>query len=292
MNSQEFLSLIKNGNQLDAEGFRSANKLHENFPYFLIPKILAAKHEWQQSQGKSSELLHSAAILSPDRKRLKQLIEKPLNFLPEEIINPDSRIPNSDRAVSPDEKSPELETGTPPETEMEKPMEKEMEEPVAKPKREEILRRLEENLKKIKKTGSTKEITPEEKKKEEKPEEIMLPPVGEGEDLISSIERKNIIRPLDDRDGRDGQNEIIEKFKEKPIRLSRDKIEEYDELPDLSEKSTALNENTVSESFAKLLVKQGKKEEASVIYQKLILKFPEKSTYFADQISKLKAKNT
>jgi hypothetical protein len=44
----------------------------------------------------------------------------------------------------------------------------------------------------------------------------------------------------------------------------------------------------LSESFAKLLVNQGKKKMAQEIYEKLSLKFPDKRAYFADLIEKLK----
>ena len=56
----------------------------------------------------------------------------------------------------------------------------------------------------------------------------------------------------------------------------------------LAESSTKLHDNLMSESFARILINQGKKTMALEIYEKLILKFPEKRTYFADLIEKLK----
>jgi hypothetical protein len=44
----------------------------------------------------------------------------------------------------------------------------------------------------------------------------------------------------------------------------------------------------LSETFAKILLKQGKKAMAIEIYEKLALKFPEKRAYFADLIEKTK----
>jgi tetratricopeptide (TPR) repeat protein len=51
--------------------------------------------------------------------------------------------------------------------------------------------------------------------------------------------------------------------------------------------SINLNEDTVSESLAKILAMQGNVEKALEMYKKLSLKFPEKSTYFASKIKEL-----
>jgi hypothetical protein len=47
-------------------------------------------------------------------------------------------------------------------------------------------------------------------------------------------------------------------------------------------------EEIISETLAKLYIKQGHKEKGIRMYDKLILKFPEKSVYFASEIEKLK----
>jgi hypothetical protein len=47
-------------------------------------------------------------------------------------------------------------------------------------------------------------------------------------------------------------------------------------------------EEIISETLAKLYLKQGHKEKGIRMYEKLILKFPEKSVYFASEIEKLK----
>ena len=60
---------------------------------------------------------------------------------------------------------------------------------------------------------------------------------------------------------------------------------------DLAEKSALLNSKVISESLAKIMVKQGKIEKAIEIYQELINKHPDKKTYFAEKIDALNAKN-
>ncbi|MFZ1422738.1 MAG: tetratricopeptide repeat protein [Saprospiraceae bacterium] len=62
-----------------------------------------------------------------------------------------------------------------------------------------------------------------------------------------------------------------------------------DETRKAVESSLKLGEEIVSETLAKLLARQGHKEEAIEMYQKLASKYPEKGTTFAAAIQKLKS---
>ncbi len=56
----------------------------------------------------------------------------------------------------------------------------------------------------------------------------------------------------------------------------------------LAEKSVSENKDVLSETLARLYAKQGHREKAISMYQRLCLAFPEKSAYFAAEIDKLK----
>jgi hypothetical protein len=60
------------------------------------------------------------------------------------------------------------------------------------------------------------------------------------------------------------------------------------EQTDLAARSTHAPPALATESLARILVKQGKIDRAIEIYEQLMVRQPEKSAYFADQIQKLK----
>ena len=107
------------------------------------------------------------------------------------------------------------------------------------------------------------------------------------EDLIESIKRKEKKEIVDAK--KREQIDLIKAFSKKEIKLATIKeIEANQNNENLADASTSLNDGLMSETFAKILLQQGKKAQAIEIYEKLALKFPEKRAYFADLIEKSK----
>jgi hypothetical protein len=82
-------------------------------------------------------------------------------------------------------------------------------------------------------------------------------------------------------------NEPIKNYIQEQIETKKTKINPEETYKPKSIETIDFNE-IVSETLAKLYVKQGHKEKGINMYDKLILKFPEKSVYFASEIEKLK----
>ena len=87
------------------------------------------------------------------------------------------------------------------------------------------------------------------------------------------------------------RKELIDKFILENPSISRPKAEFYNPIS-VAQNSIIDQENIVSETLAKIYEKQGYFEKAISIYEKLGLKYPEKSRYFAAQIERIKESQT
>lgn len=83
---------------------------------------------------------------------------------------------------------------------------------------------------------------------------------------------------------------IIDHFIKTEPQIARGRLMDF-EIGNMAKESLEEDYNLVTETMAKLYVKQGKIEKARKAYKKLIELFPEKSIYFATQLKNLNKKN-
>lgn len=84
------------------------------------------------------------------------------------------------------------------------------------------------------------------------------------------------------------QSQVIDKFIRNEPKISKASVANLQtEHNDLSRQSTELKIELTTENYALILVKQNKIEKAKDVYRKLILKYPDKSAYFAAKIHEL-----
>jgi len=89
--------------------------------------------------------------------------------------------------------------------------------------------------------------------------------------------------PSGSRPEKQEEQDIIDKFLSQPaehIQIDKSYEEQVPEIAPVD----AYPESSFTETLAKIYLKQGKYEKALEIFNKLLLKYPEKSIYFADQM--------
>lgn len=109
----------------------------------------------------------------------------------------------------------------------------------------------------------------------------------EGTDYIKlSVENSMVIESNDEI----SQDKIIDQFLENaPIITKMKKSDDFELGAEVDYSNQQFN-YPVSETFAKILTKQGKYTLAKEVFEQLSLKFPEKKTYFATLINELNEK--
>jgi tetratricopeptide (TPR) repeat protein len=130
------------------------------------------------------------------------------------------------------------------------------------------------------------------------PEEDENNPAGSSGDheppslLISHLDESEEQPALDINQQK--QNELIDRFINSKVDFtenirSKSKTAPQEEEQDLLGSSVESSENLISENLADIMLRQGKTDKAIEIYKKLIWKYPQKKTYFAEKIDQIKA---
>lgn len=123
--------------------------------------------------------------------------------------------------------------------------------------------------------NTTKSTNPAEKKQESKTTKSAKTVENKKESTITKSKKKP------------SEKKIIDSFIMSDIRIRPKQEPENTPKEDLSKKSTELPSNLISENLAKIFEKQGKTPKAIAIYKELILKYPDKKSYFAQKITEL-----
>jgi tetratricopeptide (TPR) repeat protein len=118
-------------------------------------------------------------------------------------------------------------------------------------------------------------------KVEDKKEEIVVSKV---EEVKIELEKPKISAKKEKKN----VNDLIENFIVNQPRIKAKRVPDNHPIVDLAQKSAIDKEEIVSETLGKIYLKQGNFQKAIKTYEKLSLKFPEKSSYFAAQIENIK----
>lgn len=251
MNKEEFTGFLMNPGELNESVLAEMTDLVKEFPYCQTGRILLTLKLFLDKNVMYDAELKTTAIYVGSRRMLKKHIDR---------LNDDSV-----RIVLPDEGSEQSA-----ESEVSK------EEPIAQKPVEEFESGVPDLDDDFKTLDDNRSYTVEELKKviERRIREIEAEKKGK--------------KPAPKKEKPRSTTEIINQFIENEPSISRPVADFYNPV-DVARESVVDKENIVSETLANIYMDQGLYEKAIRIYEKLILKFPEKSTYFAPLIEKAKS---
>jgi hypothetical protein len=298
---QNLIHYIKHPNQLNQETLPELLNVTESFPYFQTAHLLTLKnrHVLENMDVKSG--IESIAAYVTDRKVLYDLLfplEEP-ETTEMDITEPEAEteIPETTEIVIPEpaeDTIPELEETAIPEPETEFMV---TDIPEQETSEISLQDEPEEQQPKIRPVGNLKDNISnllswqlEELELMDPAEAELVPEMGVDIDKTYGAEPPETeIFTLDtdaEPDNGTDQHELIDKFIESNPKLKPKKIEGPN--IDISEDSVKENDGIFTDTLAKIYVKQGYYSKAIFAYEKLILKYPEKSDYFAGQIEAIK----
>ena len=269
MNKDQFISYLTNPSKLNPSTLEELDTLIRDFPYFQSARILYALNLFKENNIRYDAELKTTAIYAGNRNILKKHINRVEKAKTEPAVKPELETP-------PVQETKVTETAAPDKTK----------------KGESIKPSIEyetpgENTSGEQETSgekSTKEDTIVQLKK------IIERRIREIEEEKKQKGEEKTTKPLSKK----SKLNLIDEFIHNQPSISRTKGKFYDPV-DKARESIVEQEDIVSETLATIYMDQGYYDKAINMYEKLILKIPEKSSYFAALIEKankaLKNKN-
>jgi hypothetical protein len=289
----DFINIISNPSNLSEDDVLKLEAMAKEYSFCSLPYYLLAKYSYQNNSESKDRYLQLASAYSPDRNVLKSFVTGiPLEKKSKPEIKKSeewSELSNQEEILK--EESPSLSDEIiEPEVEV---THSEVNEEVGTTNNDNLINEVSENLEELQKLREKvlssnvpaveilSEIVTEDYDYFEKvdikaPEETAVGPDA----AVYSEE----ISPTENQ-----EEDLIERFLRLRPSLNRTMVkQEKEEQIDLSEKNLSEESEMISENLAVIMAKQGKVEKAIDIYKKLIWKYPQKKSYFANRIDELK----
>ena len=282
MNRETFDKLVENYDPKDEILVSKMALLIEKYPYFQLPRFFYTKSLKDQNKNNLDIALNQLALYTSDRSVLKQNIESKFELIKNGDTLAAKVEPPSENKEIPAEK-PKKAT-EPKEEYSSKNTSKQRSKPKVKQTVKADVSPLTQKKPQMPlKEKAVKKLKPQPKKSENISEDLKMSFL----DWIQYTEENQNIEPIisEKKDPLSDKLPIIDRFIETdPKILPLGKSETIESLP----KQDFNSEELMTETLAKVLVKQKKYKKAMSAYKILSLKYPEKNVFFAGQIQKLK----
>jgi tetratricopeptide (TPR) repeat protein len=246
MNKEQFIEYLTHPEQLNNDSISELTEIIESFPYFQSARILLTINLFKEENIRYNSELKLTAVYAGCRNILKKHIDRA----------------GKERVRIDYTKEQEKEKKREPEDEHL---------PAEETVKEENKTTVENNTQDQQETTTEEDTIAQLKKIIEK--------------RIRDIEEEKNGKNPEKKPGKKKKFELIDEFIAKEPTISRPKAKFYDPV-ESAKQSVVEQEDIVSETLARIYYDQGYFEKAVKMYQKLILKYPEKSSYFAALIEK------
>ena len=251
MDNERLKYIIENPQSIDENDVNLLSSIVESYPYFTIAQMLLAVGLDLSEDKRANRQLRLAASMVHDRNLLRHILAESKEK--KSSVDLPDEFGNEEEEVSAVNERLSVETIVIPEIDLKKSQE-ELSKEMA------ILEEKRKSIDELKALIEQRIIELSKEKEEENKEEKVL-----------------------------SKTEIIDKFIAENPQISRPKQDFYDPMV-VAQTSVVDQENIISETLARVYLNQGYLEKAISIYQKLSLKNPEKSVYFAKLIEEAKNK--
>jgi hypothetical protein len=320
MDSKQFISLLKHPKELAAISFAELQTLSQQYPFASIVHTVIAKKAYTEKPHEYDVFLTKAAMHALDRKKLYYIIHNDKiakkNSEEEVVTEPIENVVIAD-TISISENLTEI---TKEQEETPIPFVNGSfvaEEPAVEPAKETAVKVVEEQVEIV---PVVKEIKEEKKpkkkkkhKKKHKEETLDANAQLSFTEWLKQINKKKATTVEEDVEEEE-DDDLEEQYHagkfeaqlHKQIASEPESVTPVPKIPadwkktsdvkaevkisDLAQKSIQRDDNTITETLAKILELQKHYAKAIEAYEKLSLKYPEKSSYFATRILELKKK--
>ena len=246
-----FQHIMANPQSIGENDIEMLSSVVEMYPYFTVAQVLLSVGLELNDEKKAAKQLRLAAAMTPDRNALRHLMAESKEKM--KVVDLPDELGNE--TLEPIHDNQYL--------------------------KHETINILEIDLNKSQEELSREMLLLEEKRKSLDELKALI------EQRIEELEREKAEPKKEQK--KLSKSEIIDKFIAENPQISRPKQDFYDPMT-VAQASVVDKENIISETLATIYLNQGYVEKAISMYEKLSLKNPEKSVYFAELIEKAKNK--